>query len=64
MNEFKIEIREKTTWEGITYYYLFVNDVYIKLSKELKEIQDARDVALDVYKQGKHLETIVEKIIL
>lgn len=62
--EFKIEIRKKTTWEGITYYYLYVNDVYIKLSRDLKEIQDARDIALDVYKQGMHLETIVDKIIL
>ena len=64
MNEFKIEIREKTTWEGFTYYYLYVNDVYIKLSSVLKEIQDARDVALDVYKQGKHIESVVETIKL
>lgn len=63
-SEFKVEIRTQTTWEGITYYYLYVNDQYIKLSADLKVIQDARDVAVNVFKEGKHVETVIESIVL
>ena len=60
----KIEIRTKTDFEGVTYYYLYVNDAFIKLSRELEVIQKARDIAVDVYKSGKYVETVVETIIL
>lgn len=56
----EIRITEKTNFEGITYYYLYVDAAFIKLSRDLNDIKAAAEIAMGVYNSGKHLESVVE----
>ena len=60
----EIKITEKTNYEGVTYYYLYVDGIFIKLSRDLSEIKSASEVARGVYLSGKNIETVVEIITL
>jgi hypothetical protein len=60
----EIKITEKTDFEGVTYYYLYVDDKFIKLSREKEVIAQAAKIAQDVITSGKHIETVVELIKL
>ena len=60
----EIKITEKTNYEGVTYYYLYVDDKFIKLSREKEVIMNAAKIAQDVITSGKHIETVVELIKL
>jgi len=59
---FKIEIRQQTNWKGTTYFYLYVNDVYVDLSPDLAEVEKMAQTALEVYRDGKHKMTVLKVI--
>ena len=60
----EIKITEKTNFDGVTYYYLYVDNVFIKLSRAKEDIDVAAKIAQDVITSGKHIETVVELITL
>lgn len=60
----EIKITEKTDFEGLTLYYLYVDGKFIKLSRDANEIKEAAKVAQDVITSGKHIETVVECFIV
>lgn len=60
----EIKITEKTNFEGVTYYYLYIDGTFTKLARSLDEIKAAADVAKEVFTSGKHIETAVEIINL
>ena len=60
----EIKITEKTNFEGVTYYYLYVDGSFVKLSSDLRVIQAAAEVATAVFTSGKHIESVVEIITL
>ena len=55
----KIKVTEKTTFEGVTYYYLYIDDQFLKLSRAKADIDEAVETATGVYKSGKHIETTI-----
>ena len=60
----EIKITEKTNFEGVTYYYLYVDNSFIKLSRALEDIKAMAEIARGVYNSGKHIETVVQIITL
>jgi hypothetical protein len=60
----EIKITEKTNFEGVTYYYLYIDNVFTKLSRDLNEIKAMVEVAKSVFASGKHIESVIEIINL
>ena len=60
----EIKITEKTNFEGLTYYYLYVDGQFIRLDRDKKKVMEAAKIAQDVITSGKHIETVVELINL
>ena len=60
----KIKLTEKTNFEGVTYYYLYINDTFIKLSQKREDLDKAIEIATEVFKSGKHIETVISEIEL
>ena len=55
----KIKVTEKTTFEGGTFYYLYIDDTFQKLSRNKSEIDEAVRIATEVFKSGKHIEKAI-----
>jgi hypothetical protein len=62
MNEIKIEIRQKTNWKGVVYYYLYVNNEFINLSSDKDEIEKAFENAKIVRDSGDYIEKVIKSI--
>ena len=60
----KIKVTEQTTFEGVTYYYLYIDDKYKTLSRDKAEIDEAVRIATEVFKSGKHIEKTISEIEL
>lgn len=59
MDKCKIRIEKKTTFRGVTYYYLYVNDQYLDLYNELEKALEVAKVASDVFNSGAYLPEVV-----
>lgn len=56
----KIEIMQQTNYVGVTYFYLYVNGEFVKLSATLDEIEEAARTAAEIFKSGADEKTILE----
>lgn len=56
----KIEIQKQSTYEGTTYFYLYVNDQYVTLKDSYEKIKEVADNAVKIFKAGDDERKIVE----
>ena len=59
-NEIEIKITEQTNFEGVTYYYLYVDNAYIKMARDKNEIMEAANGQGTAVKKKQDVQRMAE----
>ena len=59
METLKIRVERKTSFSGITYYSLYLNDRFEVLDSDLEKINEKIATAKRVFESGEHIPEVI-----
>ena len=64
MKTLKIKIEQQTNYAGYTYYYLTINDEFVKLDPDLAKIEETAQIATENFKAGKLERKVINETVI